>query len=910
MRLKLLTLSLILCSQAVASDFNLGVKFYRDGLYSLAAKTFSENLENLSPEDFKKYYQIIYLSFLNSKNFKSLEELINYWEGNFYTFKKGELLALKSIMKLHSGKPINQVIDREELIKLSIDDKIAFFKVLSKYSFSPDELLYIVDLSSKSTDLKGALKESGFLKKCLSTALEKKNYQLIDLLFDVYGKWFTSPEERLEYVKYLERKKRFSEALFEIEKLYKEYPEEKVKLELAKVYYLNGKYEEALNALENVNSEEAKYLKAWCYFKLGHSEKIPQLIGFNVSRPQIPEKLKILLDFYRSTFYVEKLKKLYPELYPKALIFSFSTQQPQYIGSYHDLGYIYYERGLYKKSLSMLEKAVQNPTNKLLLPRTLYLLGKIGSLNTEIASVVYTELMKNYQNTSFYKEALIPAAKSYLYSGNTVLAIKLLKYAEDQLGLDTDEVKKLLGISYTNQKNFKKGVLYLSKVSFKDGDTSTILAFDYFQIGNKEKAFETLKRQISTNGLYPEVNGGRLVYLSKLLKKESKIKDFHFESPTVQLMAAIVSNNPKEVERLLPKLQGNEKIAAALFLALEYENSAPDKAMEYLTFIFNYSTDKSISGFAKKMLNYIAFKSRNFEPVLFNDPKFIAYNPENGITSVDTLVSKAEDYIQTVEYGKAYGLLKLALQRTTLEDLRRKIVRRLVEIDLKERNYERALKDLELLPNTNELNKDLKNYLRFKVFLRMGKLIDAYTSAQSVKNINNIPQEERSLFLAKLAGYYKLTGEKEKALKFIKELLNLGKFSSVDYNDLVGLAIFAEKQEKLSEAEKLINEAIKKAKTKEQKAESLFWKASIQAKRGKTEEAILNYMKISYEYGDIEPWASTSLYRAAQLFEQKGDYEQALKLYQKVIKLKAGTKEGEIAAERVKSLLQKLKKEE
>ena len=909
MRFKILALSLIFYTTAFASDFNLGVKLYRDGLYSLAAKTFSENLEKLSPEEFKKFYQVIYQSFLKSTDYEDLKKFVNYWEKNFPDFNKGELLALKTVLELHSKKPIQKVINQNELLKLSINNKVQFFKTLLDYPLSSDDLFYIVNISSKNTDLKGALKESGFLKKTLQTALEKNDYRLIDLIFDNYGKWFSSPEEILEYVKYLERKKRFPEALVEAEKLYKNYPSDNVRIELARVYYLNGKYQEALQTLKDLNSKEAKYLKAWCYFKLGHPEKIPEIIGLNVSKPEIPDKLKVLLDFFRCNFHFEKLKKLYPELYPKASIFSLRAEVPEEVGSYHDLGYIYYERGLYRKALSYLEKAVQNPSDKLLMPRTLYLLGKLGSFNTEVASVVYTQLMKSYQNTPFYREAILSAARTYLYSGNTVLSVKLLKYAENQLGLKTDEVKKLLGLGYTNEKDFKKGALYLSRVSFKDGDTNTFLAFDLFQIGDRKRAYEVLKNHLKTNGLYPEVNGGRLVYLSKLLQKESDLKKFHFTSPSVQLMAAITSNNIKEVEKLLPQLSGNEKIAAALYLSLTYEKSAPDRAMEYLTVIFNHSTDEVISNFARQTINHLAFKSGNFEPVLFNDPQFIAYNPENGITSVDTLISKAEDYISTENYGKAYGLLKLALERTTSDEIRKRIIEKLVDIDLKEKNYRRALKDVELLPDRNQSDKDLKNFLQFKIFLKLGRLVDAYTVAQSIKDINNVPENERNSFLAKLANYYKLMGDKEKASTIVDKLVNSGNLSTIDYDDLIRLTIFSEKEGKLDEAEKLINEAIKKAKTKDQKVESLFWKASIQAEKGNIDEAILNYMKINYEYSDVEPWASTSLYRAAQLFEEKGDYKQALKLYQKVVKLKQGTKEGEVAAEKVKSLLQKMKKE-
>ncbi|RUM43674.1 MAG: hypothetical protein DSY35_03090, partial [Desulfurobacterium sp.] len=436
------------------------------------------------------------------------------------------------------------------------------------------------------------------------------------------------------------------------------------------------------------------------------------------------------------------------------------------------------------------------------------------------------------------------------------------------------------------------------------------LPFDLYQIGKKETAYKLLKLQLKKRSIYREVNEGRFIYLSKELKKTKLLRNFHFSSPVTSLLAAVISNNIKEVKKLLSSLPEREKLAGALFLATTFEKRNPNEAMDYLTTVFNLSTDENTSRYAKRFINYLAFKSGNFEPVLFNDPKFIAYNPENNITTVDTLVSKAEDYTSIGEYGKAYGLLKLALERTSSQELRRDIVKKLIYIDLKRKNYSRALKEVELLPDKDQADKDVKNFLKFKIYLAMGKLLDAYSTAEKVKDIKNIPKEERETFIAKLADYYKLTGNKEKALKLLEELVLNGELSRLTYDDLIRLAIFAEKEGKLREANLLVSEAMKKARKREEKVESLFWKASLAAEAGKTNEAILNYMKIAYEYPDVEPWASTSLYRAAQLFEEKGDLKQALKLYRKVAKLKRGTKEGEIAAERVKSLLQRIGKEE
>ncbi|TCK06519.1 tetratricopeptide repeat protein [Phorcysia thermohydrogeniphila] len=910
MRAKILLISAFLTTASYAADLSFGVKLFKDGLYSLASKTFSENIESLSPESFKKYYKYIYLSFLKSGDFKNLKEFIRYWEKNFPRFHRGELLSLKTLLGLKEGKPIEELIKKDDLTPLSIKDKVAFFKTIANFPPSSEELYYLLSIASKDIELKGAVKESGLLSLALKKATEEGNTSLADLIFEAYGRWFESPEERIQFVKYLERKKRFKDALLEAEKLYKKYPSDRARLELAKVLYLNGKYKEALKLLQNPKTEEERYLKAWCYFKLGEARKIPQLIGLNVSRPQTPEKIKVLLNFYKGKFELKELKKLYPELYLKALIFSFSTEIPEKVGSLHDLGYIYYERGLYMRALSTLEEAVQEGSEKLSMPRTLFLLGKLGSVNADVVSTVYTELMNSYQNTPYYAEAVVPAAKAYLLKGNTNLSLKLLKYAESQLKKRSDEVKKLIALAYRNSGNFRSSVKYFLSIKKKDGEVMTFLPFDLYQLGKKEAAYKLLKLYLKRKGLYPEVNEGRFIYLSKELKKVKELNKFRFSSPVTSLLAAAVSNNLKKIKELLPSLPEREKIAGALLLATALERKNPNRAMEYLTTVFNLSTDENTSQYAKQFINYLAFKSGNLEPLLFNDPKFIAYNPENSIETVDTLVSKAEDYVSVGEYGKAYGLLKLALERTSSQELRKEIVKKLVYIDLKRRNYSRALKDVKLLPLKNQSDKDLKNFLRFKIYLAMGKLVDAYSAAESVKDIKNIPKEERETFIAKLAGYYKLTGDREKALELLEKLVSSGNLSKLAYDDLINLAIFAEKEGKLKEANLLINEAMKKAKRKEQKVESLFWKASLQAKMGNTSEAILNYMKIAYEYPDVEPWASTAIYRAAQLFEEKGDLKQALKLYQKVVKLKRGTKEGEIAAERVKSLLQRIGKEE
>jgi tetratricopeptide (TPR) repeat protein len=909
-----LLLTASFATTAYASDLSLGVKLYRDGLYSLAAKTFKENESLLegSRENFEKYYRVAYLSFLKAGDYDALGQLVDFWSKRYPNFHRGELLALQTVLALKKGVPIEKALPIKELAALPIREKIAFFSVLSNADLPPKAVYYVLKVSAKRVDLKGAAKESGFLKKALQLASSKNDYPLIDLIFDNYGRWFSSPQETLQFIKYLERKGRFVDALVEAKKLYKKHPDETTKLELAEAYYLNKQYGKVLSLLKKPTTEEERYLVAWTYYRLGEPRRIPSVIGLDVSKPEVPQPLAVLEEFYRGNFNLPLLAKYYPKLYPKALIFSFSSALPKKeLGSAHDLGYYYYERGFYSRSVKELEKALQTEANSYLTPRSFYLLGKVGTLNVSVGNVVYTQLMNSYQNTPYYRASVVSAGEVYLYGGNPALAVKLFEFARKELGKDTDRVKLLEAKALAQMGDYKRAVKVLEGTRRPDGEAYTLFAYSLYQLGKGSVALKALRKELERSGLFPEVNGGRAVFLGKKLGvKRDPLRGLKVNSPVVRTMEAIAFNSPKLAESIFASVPRREKVALALYLARYYESRNPKKAFFYVTELINLANDDRTEDFAKRYLNYLAYKTGDFEPLLFNDPYFIAYNPENSITSISTLIAKAEDYASAGEYGKAYGLLKLALSRTTEPELRREIVRRMVELDLKQKNYSRALKDVALIPETTQKDRDLKNYLLFRTYLAMGRLVDAYSAAQKVENVNDLPENERAAFLAKLARYYKLTGQKEKAVELLQELLSRYGLKGVDYDDLVSLAILAQEQGKLKLAYKLIEQARKLAKKPQQVVESTFWKAAVEAQEGRTDDAIIDYLKIAYDYPKFEPWASTALYRAAQLFEEKGDYRQALKLYRKVARLKRGTKEGEIAAKKVKSLLQRLNEEE
>ena len=858
---------------ATASDLDIAKKLYGEGIYYPAEQILLKTLKTSPPETFEKFEDILIDASFKAEGKEGIKKVVDLMEKKLKGKKSGKLLALK--FYISGNEKILEKLSELPLIR----EKEDFFRTLSKFDL-PSELIYkVLVKSSSDVELKGALVKSGFLEKSLEVSTKERKQEILDVIFENFGRWFEKPEERLAFVRYLVRKGRLKSALAEIESLLKDFQSEEARYEYAKILFLNGNYQKAVEVLGSPQTEKEKYLKAWCLLKLGRGREALKTLGVEVSKPEVPKILKALLSYYRFEE-TEELKE-FPELYSKFLAVSFKNEVPSSCSN------IFCAVSCIENM--RLECAVE-VLKKLNSVDAKYLLSRLLPQDPELFQEITASHKEPYYSLSLYE-----AGKNFFLSGSYNVGLKLLEFSYEKR--PTPEKQKLLGIFYLISGKDDQSVKLLKDFK-KDPEAMFYLATAYYRTGEREKSFKILEKLVQSSDYLREISEMRLLYLAKLLKKE--VRKLNITTPEgITALAVSFHDFSKSIKNFNLLSPEQKSVVAYAFWKTNGKNN-PSKALGLLAKSYNFASGE-LAEFLKSFMRFAGYESGLAEVVLLEDEKFLAFNPELSIASVQQLISRAEEYEERKEFRKARELYKIALNRSISPELKRAVVSKIVHIDVKLEGEEKALEDIERFLGES----DYSHYLKFKVFLESGRFVPALEAVLKIKNVDSLPVKDRATVYAKLFEYYKLSGKDEKAKEVARKILNLKNLEYVGYDGLIELAIFCQDKGLLKEAETFARASLKCAKNKKQRAEAKFWLASILKDEGKLEKAMEVYLSVWYEE-KVNPWAITSLYRAGEVLEELGKLEDALKVFQKVASLKKGTKEGKIAEERVKSLIKRL----
>ena len=164
-----------------------------------------------------------------------------------------------------------------------------------------------------------------------------------------------------------------------------------------------------------------------------------------------------------------------------------------------------------------------------------------------------------------------------------------------------------------------------------------------------------------------------------------------------------------------------------------------------------------------------------------------------------------------------------------------------------------------------------------------------------------------------LARLHFLKGEAYLNLKlFDKAIANYQIFVE-DYPGLSGLnderrraGMVFQKNNRYDLAIKAMKQILAHSNDSELKVEAQYWIGENYQYKGDMENAIIEYLKVTYLYPEEYMWGLTARYMAAQVYEETGHYEDAIKLYN-IVAVKSNDKsKTEFARQRVKELERKM----
>ncbi|MDP8267343.1 MAG: tetratricopeptide repeat protein [Candidatus Tenebribacter davisii] len=369
-------------------------------------------------------------------------------------------------------------------------------------------------------------------------------------------------------------------------------------------YYQVGRYEDALNKLEKLDSDKGKYYSALCYYEMQNEKKAKTILNelVNSNDKQISSN---------STFYlaridnnVELLQKFIDE----------NTEHEFSPVAYYLLGYNSFINNDFNRSLSYFIQAKDKGNNisndeayRAVKEKTFYLIAESAYLVNNL-----NDALQKYQ---LYL-SLFPRGE---FSDEAHFKIGLINYRnEDYKSADTNfnSVKK----EFPQSEKSGMSNYYLGEISFNNGDHSE--ALEYYQ--------DALDG-ICDLGYTWE----RIAHIYFIQQKYHKAKESLENVPT----------DPKYLfDRFL--LKGNIEFAEHDYI----------KALEAFTFADEHSSNpvQQEAVLSRKAWTLYQLKRYEESSQLYSRLSSTATSPEKYIIKAATSAFSAENYLKAIEYFMQY----------------------------------------------------------------------------------------------------------------------------------------------------------------------------------------------------------------------------------------------------------------
>lgn len=404
----------------------------------------------------------------------------------------------------------------------------------------------------------------------------RKKYLILAVLFILGSAAFASEKDDITFLDELYKQKKFNLAINESETFLKKYPKSKyvpgIQDRLAKLYFLEGKYENAIKCfrllLVNEKStpeerDEIRYYLAKCFAALGNeneSEKYLSTITLNGR-------------YYEKAIYDVGTTYLTKEKYPQAeKMFQkvIDKKGEHYIDAILSMGLISYNKGDYNKAIVYLDevsyledmKKFKGTSNAVFRD---YLIGSAYyKINNVEKATTFFEKASMQKNTLYGRKSILNLIEIYGNMGNIEKVkekISLLKNKEDY-----NEGIRILGDAYATKKNYEKAIEYYSQIN--DNSNPRFLysyGFSLYKLDklrNAQRYFESLKNTpYYKRAIYYVFSiDYRLQNYKKIIKNREEVEKVAVNQRDKEKINRYIANSAYEIGKLSLAKEYYEKV--------------------------------------------------------------------------------------------------------------------------------------------------------------------------------------------------------------------------------------------------------------------------------------------------------------------------------------------------------------
>ena len=715
--------------------------------------------------------------------------------------------------------------------------------------------------------------------------------------------------------------------------------------------YKKEKYKEALSYLEDLHDEEKKLPDSEVkdtvnassrLIMLGEYAEAAELMEEALARfgkdPLHGELMLLLAEAYKGSgrddleemTHREIIKRYADSVASKKALFS--------------LGNISFKKGLFEASVIYFREYLEQDSLGAFadgasyhLAESFFKLGKMDEAKTN-----YSSLIEKYRDSDFLIPSRLRLADIEALSGKYLSAAKLYsslagkapsKDREDIIWKmagfymkaeafksahkayrdyikkypESDRVKKanlFLGEIEYLSGNYKKGIKRFSKIVDVKGkggflpENALRLAWGYIKLNQMPDALKILDLIIEK---YPKSEESATAYYLKgwLAQEGNRLKKAN-----------------KEYRKLLNKFEGSPveedvkwQIGVNQFILGEYKGAI--KSFK------SFSKDFPDSYRAGDMMVRKSYSALgDFKKALESSPAFFDGSPDK---TVD-LKKRCDEAIALFEVGSYRDALKLAetiIERFPSQVYSARVMLMMGEIYLKKGMIKKATQHFLMVKDILKVGL-LRRFASFRLGSMAFRAKDFRGAVMELEGISplvssdSVALEELKVFIDPsymMAMTLYLRGSAYLRLNHVEKALNDYRNFLDVYPLLTGLsmerlkaALAFQQHKDYDQAIKSMRETMAVSDETKIKAEAQYWIGESYQGSGDLEQAIVEFLKVTYLYPSEGMWALTAKYMAAQAYQELGQYENAIKLFNKVAKESGDKRKREYARKKVKEL--------